>query len=242
MGQKTNGDYAREYTKLMGRNPEGIYLYKPAPYRACHPGSVGFFDNEGNWNEITDLEQPHHIEKAGFKPLGRTLSREDTREYKWDSRSSDGESELSLEGKTELSGVLTSAPIDVGANAKNKTGKSNKANLVTGSVVKHERLQAPFKSSVKDWIKENAKDLVQGDYSEDIKEHGVWVVRATYVTQECAITMDSARSQEFGLGGEVGATGIGKLGASGSSLAKFKGAGWSTYTASEVLVHEYFSC
>lgn len=241
MGPKADGNYAREYTKLMGRNPEGIYLYKPAPYSVCHPGSVGFFDAEGNWSEITDLEQKHRVENAGFKPLNRTLSREDTRDYMWDSRSSDDQSELSLEGKTELSGVLTSAPIDVGGNAKSKTGKSNTANLVTGSVVKHERLQAPFKISVKDWINDNAKALVRGDYSDDIKEHGVWVIRATYVTQECAITIDSARSQEYALGGELGATGLGKLGAGGSSLAKFKGAGWSTYTASEIISHKSFS-
>ncbi|OGE54780.1 hypothetical protein PENARI_c005G00614 [Penicillium arizonense] len=230
MGLKNLAD---EYSKLMGRNPEGTYLYTPQKFEAFHPGSLGYFDENGTWNMITDLCLPERTQTDGFKDMSHPLKWEKPETAAWRTRSSDGETEQSLDANAEISGALSSAPVDVGGKAKTKRGSTMKAELVTGSVVKHERLKAPFNSIIQSWIKNNAKELVQGIHGVDVRKYGVWAIRAVYVTPECAITMDSGKNSEISLGATVGATGIGKLGTEGSTLAKFKNAGWTTYSEEE---------
>jgi hypothetical protein len=237
MGLKNLAD---EYSKLMGRNPEGTYLYTPQKFEAFHPGSLGYFDENGTWNMITDLCLPERTQRDGFKDMSHPLKWEKPETAAWRTRSSDSETEQSLDANAEISGALSSAPVDVGGKAKTKRGSTMKAELVTGSVVKHERLKAPFNSIIQSWIKNNAKELVQGIHGVDVRKYGVWAIRAVYVTPECAITMDSGKNSEISLGATVGATGIGKLGTEGSTLAKLKNAGWTTYSEEEVRTHEHF--
>jgi hypothetical protein len=124
--------------------------------------------------------------------------------------------------------------MDVSATAKNKWGKTGKAALITEQVVINEGFEHPFTQPMEEWVKKNAKTLVNSVHGADIKRYGLCAIQKTWSTQECAITMESAHSRDTSAGLDLGATGAGKIGGSGSSLAKANIEGWSTYKADEV--------
>ncbi|KAF7181206.1 hypothetical protein CNMCM7691_000335 [Aspergillus felis] len=220
-----------EYAQLMEPNGDGHYLYRPQPFSKLHPGAIGYFDRHGAWNLITDLSEPGHPEGLGFTGLSRTLHRTEPQESMWKTRSSGSEAEASFGLTGGLSGALSAAPMDVSANAKNKWGKTGKAALITGQVVVNESFKSPYTKPIEEWVKKNAKALVDSDYGTDIKEYGLWAIQKTWSTQECAITMESAHNRDTSAGLDLGATGVGKIGGSGSSLVKRNIEGWTTYEA-----------
>ncbi|GFF96650.1 hypothetical protein IFM47457_10988 [Aspergillus lentulus] len=222
-----------EYAKLMEPNGDGHYLYKPQPFSKLHPGAIGYFDSHGKWNLITDISVPGDPESKGFTGLVQPLRRTKPDESMWKTRSSGSEAEASFGLTGGLSGALTAAPMDVSANAKNKWGKTGKAALITEQVVINEGFENPFTQPMEEWVKTNAKALVSSIHGADIKRYGLWAIQKTWSTPECAITMESAHSRDTSAGLDLGATGVGKIGGSGSSLAKANVEGWSTYKADE---------
>lgn len=225
-----------EYAELMKGNGEGHFLYTPQRYSDLHPGSVGYFDGYGRWVQITDISEKGRPEKDGFTGIKRPLTMDRPTESMWKTVSSGSEAESSFGLDAGLSGALSAAPVDVSANAKNKVGSTGKAALITTEVVKNERFAGAPGPSIAGWVKDNAKALVKSDYGDDIKDYGLWAIHTTWSTPECAITMESGHSRDTSAGAEVGATGVAKVGASGSSLKKLESKGWKTYEATEVMV------
>jgi len=222
-----------EYADLMKPNGDGHYLYRPQRYSQLHPGAIGYFDKHGAWNLITDISEPGRTEKDGFTGLEKDLQYETPSERMWRTLSSGSEAESSFGLSGGLSGAMSAAPVDVSAEAKNKWGKTGKAALITTSMVKNEKFKPPFSTPIQRWVKKNAKALVNSDWGADIKQYGLWAIQTTWSTQECAITMKSAHSRDISAGLDIGATGVAKMGASGSSLAKLESEGWTTYEATE---------
>ncbi|KAJ5526291.1 hypothetical protein N7494_012941 [Penicillium frequentans] len=223
-----------EYAELMKHNRDGHYLYTPQSFSQLHPGAVGFFDEAGDWNLITDLSIPGRPEEDGFTAPKKVVTYEKPKEKIWKTTSSSKEAEASFGLSGGLSGALSSAPIDVSAEAKNKWGQTGKAALITDdSVVVNEWLKAPCRDIITDWVEKNAKELVKGEWSTYIKDFGLWAIKKTWSTQECAITMESAHSRDTSGGFDVGATGIAKVGTNASSNSKTNSEGWRTYKATE---------
>lgn len=214
----------------MERNGDGHYLYNPQRFKDFHPGSVGYFDSNGDWYHITDI-----LEKDDrFEPVDHSLAFAEPFESMWKTVSSGSEAETSFGLDAGLSGALSGAPVDVSANAKNKSGSTGQAALITTGVVKKERFQQGAHPIFKDWVKRNLKKLTTGQYADYIKEHGLYAIYTTWSTEECAIKLKSGYSRDTGGGVAVGATSIGKIGASGSSLKHLESEGWRTYKAKEV--------
>ncbi|CAI7564314.1 unnamed protein product [Penicillium pancosmium] len=222
-----------EYAELMKHNGDGHYLYTPQKYSLLHPGSVGFFDQFGIWTQITDLSVKGQAEKDGFKGIDDDLVLGEPDEAMWKTVSSGSEAETSFGLEGGLSGALSAAPVDVSANAKNKSGSTGKAALITTEKVKNQRFTGAPGPSIAQWVKDNAKTLVKSKYGDYIKDFGLWAIHTTWSTPECAITLDSAHSRDTSAGVDVGGTGLGKIGASGSSLKKLESKGWRTYEAKE---------
>ena len=239
MSDKTR---AEEYADLMKTNSEGRFLYYPQRYSDLHPGSLGFFDRSGTWNEIADVSRPEPLKDAGLTPFGRPVKLHEPREMLWKTKSSESEDEQSIRGTGGLSGAMTAAPVDVSSEGKYKKGSARKAALVAGHVVKHQKYNGPFGTPIANWVKKNGDTLVKGDWGRYIQEFGLWAIQEAWVTPECAIIMSSDNNHDFSLGLDVGATGFGKLGAGGSSLAKLKSEGWSTYEAKEVNKRFFLIC
>ncbi|KAJ6121962.1 hypothetical protein N7512_004427 [Penicillium capsulatum] len=224
-----------EYAALMNRNGDGYYLYKPQSYVKLHPGVIGFFDRHGAWTTITDVSIPGQPEKDGYTGFGYDLVSDKPETATWNTRASSSEAQHSFGLTGGLSGALSAAPVDVSAEAKNKWGQTGKAALVAEHVVIHERFRTPWGKPLADWVKANAKALVNGPWQVEIKDFGLWAINKTWSTQECKITMDSAHNRDTSGGVDVGATGIAKGGISGSSAVKSDSKGWTTFKASEPL-------
>lgn len=225
-----------EYAALMNRNGDGYYLYKPQPYATIHPGVIGFFDRHGEWTTITDISIPGQAEKDGFAPFSQQFDMAKPWPATWNSRASSSEAEHSFGVTGGLSGALSAAPIDVSAEAKNKWGQVGKAALVADNAVIRERYRGSWLTPIGEWVKANAKALVNSSWKGEIKMYGLWAINKTWSTQECKITMESAHSRDTSGGFDVGATGIAKGGINGSSAVKSDSTNWTTYKASEVRI------
>ncbi|KAE8424001.1 hypothetical protein BDV36DRAFT_290098 [Aspergillus pseudocaelatus] len=222
-----------EYAELMKHNGPEHYLYNPQRYSKLHPGSVGYFDKYGIWNQITDLSQPGDRHDIGFKGIGKVLSYDVPTKSMWNDVSSGTEAESSFGLKGGLSGMVDAAPVEAEANASNKRGSSGTAALVTTEAVQNQRLEGGSGRLISDWVKKNGKILMKSNYGDEIRDYGLWVIHTTWSTPECAIKMNSAfhRNTSAGLG--VGATDVGKIGGSGSSLKKLESKGWKSFQATE---------
>lgn len=230
MGKATTLDI--EYASLMARNPEGTFLYIPPTFKKFHPGSVGFFDESGGWNQITDLCKEGQPNADGFTALGRTLSHDEPKTSIWKTRSSESEDGQHVRLSGGLSAAAAAAvPVDVNGEGKRKTSASGKAGLVTGSLVKREKILAPFGKPVASWASQNAKALLASDFSTDIEKNGLWVIQSVWVTDECAIHMTNSKDKEIDVGLDIAATGVGKAGGGGGTFEKLKNEGWTTYQA-----------
>ncbi|KAJ5295530.1 hypothetical protein PENANT_c001G10278 [Penicillium antarcticum] len=226
MGLHTTDD--KEYTELMAHHGKGNFIYSPETYKNLHPGSVGYWNKLGQWVEITDISVPGRPEADGFGPAPIPPMDEPSENF-WRTMSSESGSESGGRLKTEVSGLAAGGPIDAGVKAENKNTSNKKAALITDEVVKCERFVTRNSVLIAAWVKENAKKLVNSPFGDDISRYGLYAVHTTYVTSQCAITMTTDKSRNLDLGLDVGATGIAKLGAGGSSLQKLKGEGWATY-------------
>ena len=215
-----------EYAGLMSHNPDGIYLYIPPTFTNFHPGSVGFFDESGSWNKITNLCKRGQTHTDGYTALGRNLNYDEPKTSTWKPRSSgskDGQHAWS-EG-----GVSAAVPVDVNGEDKQTASASKKAGLVTGGLVKREKISAPFGKPVARWADENAKKFLASDFSSHIEKNGLWVIQSTWVAGECAIHMANTSDKQLDVGLDIATTGGGS-----DTFDKLKDEGWSAYQAQGV--------
>lgn len=226
-------DESREYMSLFSRRKEGNYLYQPLNYEQLHPGSIGFFDSDNHWNEITDVSDPEKLREKGFASLDRSLSDLFRDECNWNTRSAESDSERGYQGKAGASGAASGVPAEASGELKYKVGSKGKAALIADGLVKVEKYMFPFGPPIQNWVKENGDKLVEycGDAAE---KYGIWAVQSVWITDACAVTMTSSSNRDIDAALEVGATGLGKLGGGASFLEKLSNEGWTTYPAQPV--------
>ncbi|PWY70785.1 hypothetical protein BO83DRAFT_363416 [Aspergillus eucalypticola CBS 122712] len=223
---------SKEYADIMGRETSfGTFLFIPQWFSTLRLGSVGYFDRTGEWNEITNLFEKEQAEKDGFKPFSHDLKLRDVRETHWQAGSAETETGRSSRLTTEASGAIAAAPVEASVQVKTSSSTTGSAALITSSVVRNYRFQGDFKGPIKDWVEDNAKALVER--RSDIETQGLWAVMGAWVTDECAIKMTSGKGQEIDVSFDLGATGIGKLGAGAGAFDKLKREGWWTYPKNE---------
>ena len=228
-------DASAEYAQLMTHHKEGKYLYKPLPHETFHPGQIGYFGLNDKWVQIADLTDPTDLQTKGYTTLKYPLDVDSPDASLWKTRTSESESERSLRGSAGASGAMAGAPVDVSGEVKYKTGARGKAALMTGDVVKYEGFKDPFGDPVGDWVRENAGRLVnESKYGGEIARYGLWGIKATWVTGECAIKMSSGSSRDVDTSFDVAATAMGKLGGGMGSLAKLESENWSVYSSEPV--------
>ncbi|KAH1320393.1 hypothetical protein KXW65_005949 [Aspergillus fumigatus] len=114
-------------------------------------------------------------------------------------------------GKLLVEGSLVG---DVYVNyAIKAAGKTGKAMLIADQVVVNEGFEGPSTGPIEEWVKKNAKALMTSDYG--------------------PISKSTDCGPEYQCGFGSGATGVGKIGGSGSSLAKATIEGLSMYKVTE---------
>lgn len=224
---------SQEYMKLFAGKKEGHYLYKPLRYEELHPGSIGFFDEDNIWNEITDISDPKKLQEKGFTPLSRSLSDLFSDECKWNTRSAESESENSYRGKAGVSGAAGGAPVEGSGELKYKTSSKGKAALIANGLVKIEKYVHPFGPPIQKWIQQNADRLLD-ECGNKAREHGLVAVQSVWMTDSCAITMSSGSGRDIDAALDVGATGFGKIGGGAAFIEKLSSEGWTTYDSKSV--------
>lgn len=74
----------RVYAQLMRHHPYGWALYKKITRRDMFPGSCGYFDSEGDWCGIADLNNRQDLAEQGWKmPDNRIGSTQPPQSVKW---------------------------------------------------------------------------------------------------------------------------------------------------------------
>ncbi|KAJ5351669.1 hypothetical protein N7452_000643 [Penicillium brevicompactum] len=221
---------SKEYMKLFAGRSEGNYLFIPLTYEELHPGSIGFFNDDNIWNEITDISDPKKLQEGGVYPLRRTLKDPSLDHAEWKTRSSESLSEQSYRGKAGGSGAAGGVPAEANGELKYKTGLKGKAALVADGLVKREMYKHPFLPAIQMWVQENANRLID-ECGDRARAHGLVAVQAVWVTDSCAITMSSGSDRDIDTALDVGATGFGKIGGGAAFIEKLESEGWTTYSS-----------
>lgn len=77
------------YAEQLRDHPEGHALYKKISMREVKPGSCGFFDHDGDWNPIVQLNDENELQAGGWTPLNRVRITQENG-IKWKAKTSKG--------------------------------------------------------------------------------------------------------------------------------------------------------
>ncbi|KAI4665423.1 uncharacterized protein J4E78_002884 [Alternaria triticimaculans] len=203
------------YAQIMSMCTEGTYLYTPPSNLDFHPGSCGFFDENGGWRVITDLTELKEHNLNEYKAPKKDLVLTKPATCTWDKKVVEKNEGSGFGAKAEVSGIAAQAPVDVGANfAVGSTAKAGAGVVVSPNVV-HKKFNIDARKIIEDWITDNMKQLTD-NYLAYIIQFGVWIITATWSTEKCSIAMWNKTGSKIDTGAEIGATNIGKLGVNSS--------------------------
>lgn len=220
------------YAEYMHNHPYGTAAYRPLPYRDFHPGSVGYFDSNGEWNPITDLSAPSTLTNGHFTPIqGLQRAPSDAR-IEWGPKASKNIKSHKAAFSAGVSpAIATVLPGNVSAHLTYSNSTAGGALLLTAPPITRERYhhETPFKR----WVHDNTVELVR--QRSEVLEYGMWIVLSTYATSDCAIHVWDEAGKNIDVGFDVSVDVIGELGPAGGWKLDRAGGGWERYTSSKVL-------
>lgn len=220
-----------QYAYALASQGCGTFLYHPAPSETCHPGSVGYFDGQGKWNQIADVSKQEQEEP--FQSFNGKLKLKPTETQSWKTMSGDTSSGSSIHGGAGVSDLVTTLG-EAEAHAGYSKSSSQTAALITLNKVKLNSYHSMFKPNVSVWVKDNAKQLMTSMYASEIKEYGLWAIRETYVADDYVIKMSSSDDSSIKGGLDLAAKGVGKIDAGAETFKKLSNEGWRTAKADSV--------
>lgn len=219
------------YASYMRNHPYGTAVYRPLPYRDFHPGSVGYFDANGDWNHITDLSNPAALEADQYTapPEPLHLAPPDTH-IEWGPKASRNirahHASLNAGISPALAPVL---PANLSAHFTYSNASAGGALLLTSPPITRQRYyhETPFKR----WVHDNAAALLHR--RAEIASYGLWIVCSTHATRDCAIYLWDEKSRQVDVGFDVGVDGVGELGPAGGWVLGRADGGWERYSSDE---------
>lgn len=219
------------YASYMRNHPYGTAVYSPLPYRDFHPGSVGYFDANGDWNHITDLSNPATLAADQYTapPEPLHLAPPDTH-IEWGPKASRNIHARHTSLKAGIDPALaTVLPADLSAHFTYSNSTAGGALLLTTPPITRQRYyhETPFKR----WVQDNAASLVHR--REEIATYGLWVVCSTHATRDCAIHLWDEKSRKVDVGFDVGVDGVGELGPAGGWVLGQAEGGWERYLSDD---------
>ncbi|KAG5800751.1 hypothetical protein H9Q69_000310 [Fusarium xylarioides] len=182
-------------------------LAKVTPAR---PGSVGYFDRNGNWKKILSLHDVQRNQAPAvqgtskkFTHLQQDLTVQQDVRMDIETLTSSQTTSTDLGFKIDFP-ILSQTPINVGTNNAYQDSDTLGSVLVMKNPV--------VCSSIEDgdflerWFHKNQKLFPK--IRSAVKEHGVWLVTSTYTTEEIALSVWKDKDKVVKLGFSAGVEGI----------------------------------
>ncbi|KAJ6082737.1 hypothetical protein N7499_007611 [Penicillium canescens] len=218
-----------EYADQMRSHPYGTALYNPQPHNIFHPGMVGYFDRDGNWNPIIDLsKQPDPTSPTSTTTLKPppTLPPLATPEHQtWGPKLGlkTHSHQINLQaGLSQTLLAIAGAPISLSSHFRFESEESSGAVLVTSAPIVHERFyhETPFKA----WVVANAGRLLAE--RGELRECALWVVTSTWAAEEVAVNCWRNCRKAVDVGFQVGVVEVGEVAPTGNWVDCGAAAGW----------------
>ncbi|SCO78262.1 uncharacterized protein FRV6_02475 [Fusarium oxysporum] len=213
---KSTDRWASQYAQGMVDWSFGHACYHRLSSKDVKPGSVGYFDRNGNWKKILSLQD---VQQTG-EPVVQGISKKFTRLSEPLKVHDDVEMEIgTLTSSQTVSTdagfkievqvdpavpILAQTPINVGTDNAYRNSNTLGAVLVMKNPV--------VRSSIDDgdfldrWFKENQR--LFPEIRSAVREHGVWLVTTTYTTKEIALNVWQDKDKVVKLGFSAGIDGI----------------------------------
>ncbi|KAL5584352.1 hypothetical protein FOVSG1_013741 [Fusarium oxysporum f. sp. vasinfectum] len=213
---KSADRWASQYAQGMVDWSFGHACYHRLSSKDVKPGSVGYFDRNGNWKKILSLQD---VQQTG-EPVVQGISKKFTRLSEPLKVHDDVEMEIgTLTSSQTVSTdagfkievqvdpavpILAQTPINVGTDNAYRNSNTLGAVLVMKNPV--------VRSSIDDgdfldrWFKENQR--LFPEIRSAVREYGVWLVTTTYTTKEIALNVWQDKDKVVKLGFSAGIDGI----------------------------------
>lgn len=229
-----------EYAEQMQCHPYGTALYRPQPRDTFHPGMVGYFNDDGDWNPIIDLSQcsqpsfTQSVFTASLALPDDLPAMAIPEEHTWGPKlgNTTRVRQIDLTAGISQSALLAAAgvPLSLGSCYRFENKDSTGAVLITGAPIKHERFYhaTPFKR----WVASNAKQLLTE--RAELKDHALWVITSIWTAEEAAVNCWRERHRAVDVGFNVGFVEIGELAPKGSWVDSGSAEGWIRVKGDEV--------
>ncbi|KAF9766838.1 hypothetical protein IL306_000691 [Fusarium sp. DS 682] len=201
---------AWQYAEGMSHHSFGHACYHRTSSKDVEPGSVGYFDHNGNWKKILSLREL----QPSAKPVGQGISNKFTRLA--EELTVNDDVEMDLEPLTSSRTVSTSVgftlqvpipvqvPVTLGTDNKYENTNTVGAVLVMKNPV--------VRSSIDDgtflerWFNENSG--VFPKLRSAVRDQGVWLVTSTYTSEQVALNVWQDKDKVVKLGLSAGIEGI----------------------------------
>ncbi|EON64522.1 hypothetical protein W97_03755 [Coniosporium apollinis CBS 100218] len=185
------------YEEQMKDHPYGLALYKPTSTKLLRPGSVGYWNDLGDWQPIAQLDDPESLQQKRLKAPEEELERA---KYKvitdWDRKYSTLVTETNVTGQVGVE--IPGAPASEALTFEYKSSGNFGAILITEKPIHREAFhhESPFKR----WVKDNVDALMESKHKDEIKSHRLSIVTDVYSTKKSSLTTwtDSSRTIRVG--------------------------------------------
>lgn len=232
-----------EYANQMRSHPYGTALYKPQPHSIFHPGMVGYFNVNGDWNPIIDLSKPPQTPSEPttiptsqstlpLLPSLPALAPPDHQAWGPKLGTCTRGRKISLSAGVSQAVLLstTGVPLSLGACYRFESESSTGAVLITSAPVVHERFyhEMPFKR----WVVDNARLLLRE--RAELKKCDLWVVTSIWSAEEVAVSCWRDGKKTVDVGFKVGFVEIGEIAPKGEWVDSGEVEGWLRAKGDEV--------
>ena len=98
------------YANSMRHHPFGYAIYHPVEKTDLKPGSCGYFDRDGVWNPICQIDRPRPSSSAPgslFTSADEELQKAASQTLHWGPKYSENVTERRLKGKTKMYSLIS---------------------------------------------------------------------------------------------------------------------------------------
>jgi hypothetical protein len=194
------------FAKSMIEHGYGHAFYDPQPTDEIQPGFCGWIDDNGIWKTIVNVTNDKDVEEKGYSKLSENIELMTPRDSHWGIKTSSSVTENEIEISASASAIPAGIPLDITSLWNYSHSSDFGAVLICPQEVTWCGFvdKAPFRA----WAKANAELLLRNK-KDALRQHGLFVVTATWSTTEAFTKYWINRTSTVKIGVKVEAPGVG---------------------------------